>query len=183
MLRCVRPAVMLAAVMLAIAICPTHMAAAQAPAHNEATFAKTYARVVEIFGGQEALQAAYEEARAEQARVEGALQISINMEMRLRENGRADMATIYTNAANGLRPTVEKLRAVFARLDALDSPIDESRGKAAYDRVKAEYASLFERPVVEQFEFSKTHPLKNDPLVAVQTAAEALIAVGDKKPA
>ena len=170
------------AIMLGIALCTVQTGMAQAPTRNAAAFAKAYGEIVERFGGQEAFQASYEEARLQQAHTEGALQISINMEKRLRENGRADAADIYLTTANGLRPVAENLREVFTKFDALDSPIDEARGAAAYERIKAEYASLFERPVVDQFEFSKSHPLKSDPLVAVQAAAETLIAAAESKP-
>ncbi len=157
-------------------------AAAQVPAYNAAAFTKTYAQVVDIFGGQEKFQAAYEEARAEQARMEGALQLSLNLEARLRANNNAKAADIYLNAANGLRPVVETLRATFAKFDALDTPLDEARAKAAHDRIAADLAAVLQRPMTEQYEFSKTHKLTDEPLNAIQTAAGTLIAVAEKKP-
>jgi|GEM_PF-3546693 len=153
---------------------------AQPAPDKAAKVADTYAKSVEIFGGQDKLQAAFEEARAEQVRVEGALQLSLNLEARLRANNAAASADIYLKAADGLKPSVEKLREVFAKLEALDTPLDEARGRAAYDRVTAEHAALFQKPLIEQFEYSKAHPLTPEPLTAIQTMAEILIAVAEK---
>lgn len=155
---------------------------AQVPAHNAEAFAKTWSGVVEIFEGQDRFQAAFEEARAEQARVEGALQLSLNLEARFRANDAVKAADIYLNAANDLRPTVDHLRDVFAKFEALDTPLDEARARAAYDRVSAEYAALFQRPLTEQFEFSKTHKISSEPLSSIQVAAETLLAVASRKP-
>jgi hypothetical protein len=157
-------------------------ASAQLPPHNAAKFAEVFAEVETTFGGRDGFQKAYEDARAEQARVEGALQLSLNIEARFRANDRADLADIYLKAGNGLRATIETLRTTFAKFDALDSPLDEARGRAAYDRVAAEHAALFQRPVAEQFEYSKTHPLTAEPLNAVQTATQVLIAIAERKP-
>lgn len=44
----------------------------------------------------------------------------------------------------------------------------------------AEQAALFQKPVVEQLEYSKTHPLTPEPLSAIQAMAEILTAVADK---
>lgn len=158
------------------------IAGAQVPAHNAEKFASVYAQVVEIFGGQAAFQTAYEEARAEQARVETALQLSLNLEARFRANNAVKSADIYLNAANGLRTTVENLRVTFTKLEALNTPLDETRAKAAYDRVIAEHAAIFQKPLTEQFDYSKAHKLSEEPLRAVQTAANTLIAVAEKKP-
>lgn len=169
-------------VALGFSSAPVPAAWAEVPAHNRANFDKAWTRIVDVFGGEAQFQAAYEEARAEQARVEGALQISLNLEARFRANNSPGNADIYLNAANGLRISVENMRATFAKFDALDTPVDEARGKAAYDRVTAEHAALFERPMSEQFDYSKTHPLTQEPLVSVQTAAAALVAVAERKP-
>lgn len=157
-------------------------ASAQVPAHNAAKFAEVYAKVEEIFGGPAGFQTAFEAARAEQARVEGALQLSLNLEQRFRANGATEPADIYLGASNSLRPVVDNLRKVFSKLDALDTPLDEARGKAAYDRVTAEHATVFQLPVAEQFTYSKEHPLTEEPLRAVQTAVETLIAIAERKP-
>lgn len=157
-------------------------AQAQVPAHNAEKFASAYARMVEIFGGQDAFQAAYEEARAEQARVETALQLSLNIEARFRANNATKGADIYLNVANGLRTTADNLRVTFTKFDALDTPLDEARGKAAYDRVTAEHAAIFQKTMTEQFDYSKSLKLVEEPLRAVQTAANTLIAVADRKP-
>lgn len=170
-----------AAAMLAAGLIGTPAAAQVAP-HNAAKFAEVFAEVESIFGGRDAFQKAYEDARAEQARMEGALQLSLNLEARLRANNRAAQADIYINAANGLRPSVETLRATFTKFEALDSPLDEARGRAAYDRIAAEHAALFQRPMTEQFEYSKTHPLTEEPLKAVQAATQVLVAVAERKP-
>ncbi len=164
------------------ALAPGLAAQAQVPAHNAERFASAYARMVEVFGGQEAFQKAYEEARAEQARVETALQLSLNLEARFRANDAIKSADIYLNAANGLRTSVENLRTTFAKLEALNTPLDEARAKAAYDRVTAEDAAILKKPLTEQFEYSKTHKLSGDPLSAVQTAADTLIAIAARKP-
>lgn len=156
-------------------------AVAQVPAHNAAAFTKAYAQVVDVFGGQEKFQASYEEARAEQARVEGALQLSLNLEARFRANNSTKAADIYLNAANGLRPVIETLRVTFAKFDALDTPLDEARAKAAHDRIAAELAVVLQRPLTEQYEFSKTHTLTEEPLGAIQAAVGTLIAVAEKK--
>lgn len=155
-------------------------AMAQVPSHNATKFAEVFAEVETIFGGRDAFQKAYEDARAEQARMEGALQLSLNFEARFRANNRADLADIYLKAGNSLKPSVETLRTTFATFDALDSPLDEARGRAAYDRVAAEHAALFQRPVAEQFDYSKTHPLTEEPLRAVQAATQTLIAVAGR---
>lgn len=165
----------------ALAFLPTD-ASAQVLPHNAKKFGEVYAEVEAIFGGAEGFQKAFEEARAEQARMEGALQLSLNLEARLRANNAIESADIYLNSANVLRPSVENLRVTFAKLDALDTPLDESRGKAAYDRIAAELTAIYQRPMTEQFEYSKTHPLTREPLAAVQTAANTLIAVAEKKP-
>lgn len=81
-----------------------------------------------------------------------------------------------------MRTTVDNLRETFTKFDALDSPLDEALGRAAYDRVTAEIAPVLQRPMTEQFEYSKTHPLTNEPLKSVQTAAGTLVAVAHKKP-
>lgn len=172
-----------AAAVAALVAFSAPLAVPQVPAHNRANFDKTWARIVEIFEGQDKLQAAYEEARAEQARTEGALQLSLNLEARFRANNSLKNADSYLNAANSLRPTVESLRTTFARFDALDTPLDEARGKAAYDRVAAELAAIYQRPMTEQFEYAKALTLKQEPLVPVQTAANTLLAVAGKKPA
>jgi len=155
----------------------------QVPAHNRANFDKAWAQIIEIFEGQDKLQAAYEEARAEQARMEAALQLSLNLEARLRANNSIKGADIYLNAANSLRPSVENLRTVFAKFEALDTALDEARAKAAYDRTTAEIAPVFERPMTEQFEYAKALALKIEPLRAVQTSVETLLAVAARKPA
>ncbi|MEQ1784977.1 MAG: hypothetical protein ABMA14_26830 [Hyphomonadaceae bacterium] len=157
-------------------------ASAQVAPHNAAKFAEVFAKVEAIFGGRDGFQKAYEDARAEQARMEGALQLGLNLEARFRANNRPDLADIYLNAANSLKPSVDTLRATFAKFDALDSLLDEARGRAAYDLVAAEHAALFQRPVTEQFDYSKTHPLAEEPLKAVQTATQTLIAIAERKP-
>ena len=153
---------------------------AQVLPHNAAKFAEVFAEVESIFGGRDGFQKAYEDARAEQARMEGALQLSLNIEARFRANDRADLADIYLKAGNGLRPSVETLRTTFAKFDALDSPLDEARGRAAYDRVSAEHAALFQRSVADQFEYSKAHPLTEEPLKSIQMATQALIAIANR---
>ena len=158
------------------------VAIAQVLPHNTAKFAEVYAQVEEIFGGAAGFQKAFEDARAEQARMEGALQISLNLEARLRANDSAKSADIYLNAANALRPAVENLRTVFAKFDALETPLDEASARAAYDRVAAEHAALFQQPMTEQFNYSKAHPLTEEPLKSFQVAAETLIAVAQRKP-
>lgn len=175
-----KPAGTLAALLLAVVTAPA--VAAQVPTHNSAAFTKAYADVVKTFGSQEKFQIAYEEARAEQARVEGALQLSLNLEARFRANNAIPSADTYLKVANALRTTVDNLRETFTKFDALDSPLDEALGRAAYDRVTAEIAPVFQRPMTEQFEYSKTHPLTNEPLKSVQTAAGVLVAVAHKKP-
>lgn len=170
------------AAMLATAWLAAPGASAHVAPHNAAKFAEVFAEVEAIFGSRDAFQKAYEDARAEQARMEGALQLSLNFEARFRANNRADLADIYLKAGNSLKPSVEMLRTTFAKFDALDSPLDEARGRAAYDRVAAEHAALFQRPVAEQFEYSKTHPLTEEPLKSIQVATQTLIAVAEKKP-
>lgn len=165
---------------LAAAWLAAPFASAQVAPHNAAKFAEVFAQVEDIFGGRDAFQKAYEDARAEQARMEGALQLSLNLEARFRANDRADLADIYLKAGNSLKPTVETLRTTFAKFDALDSPLDETRGRAAYDRVAAEHAALFQRPMTEQYDYSKTHPLTEEPLKSVQVATQTLIAIATK---
>lgn len=172
--------VCVAAAMVAASLIGTPAIAQVAP-HNAAKFAEVFAEVEGIFGGRDAFQKAYEDARAEQARMEGALQLSLNLEARFRANNRADLADIYLKAANGLRPSVETLRETFAKFEALDSPLDEARGRAAHDRVAAEHAALFQLPMTEQFEYSKTHPLTEEPLKSIQIATQTLIAVAGRK--
>ncbi len=157
-------------------------ALAQVAPHNAKRFAEVFAELEAIFGGRDAFQKAYEDARAEQARVEGALQLSLNLEARFRANNAISSADIYLNAANALRTSVENLRETFTKFEALDSVLDEARGRAAYDRVTAEIAPVFQRPMTEQFQYAKTHPLTEEPLKAVQTAAGTLVAVAHKKP-
>jgi hypothetical protein len=157
-------------------------ALAQVPAHNAQKFGEVFAQVEEIFGGRDALQTAFEQARAEQARMEGALQLSLNLEQRFRANGAVEPADIYRNAANGLRGSVDHLRDVFLKFNALDTPLDEAKAQAAYDAVTAEHAALFQQPMTAQFEYSKTHPLTEEPLKAVQVAAETLIAIARRPP-
>jgi hypothetical protein len=168
------------AAMLATLCLAAPVAYAQVAPHNAAKFEEVFAEVESIFGGRDAFQKAYEDARAEQARMEGALQLSLNLEARFRANNRADLADIYLNAANALRPSVENLRVTFAKFEALQSPLDEARGRDAYDRVSAEHATLFQQPLTEQFEYSKTHPLTKEPLQAVQMATDTLIAVANR---
>lgn len=156
-------------------------ATAQVAPHNAAKFAEVFAEVENIFGGRDSFQKAYEDARAEQARMEGALQLSLNLETRFRANNAATLADIYLNAANGLRPSIETLRTTFGKFEALDSPLDEARGRAAYDRIAAEHAALFQRPMTEQYEYSKTHPLTEEPLKSIQVATQTLIAVAERK--
>lgn len=153
---------------------------AQLLPHNAAKFAEVFAGVETIFGGRDGFQKAHEDARAEQARMEGALQLSLNLEARFRANNRVDLADIYLNAANALRPSVESLRVTFAKFEALQSPLDEARGRDADDRVAAEHATLFQQPLTEQFEYSVTHPLTKEPLKAVQMATEAFIAEANR---
>jgi hypothetical protein len=157
-------------------------AMAQVAPHNAERFAEAFAKVEAAFGGRDAFQKAYEDARAEQARVEAALQLSLNLEARFRANNAIPSADIYLNAANALRTSVENLRETFTKFEALDSPLDEARGRAAYDRVTAEIAPVFQQPMTEQFQYAKTHPLTGEPLKSVQTAAGTLVAVAHKKP-
>lgn len=171
-----------AAAILAAGLHVTPCASAQVPAHNAAKFAEVYARVEAIFGGPEAFQKAFEDARAEQARMEGALQLSLNLEARFRANNSVKNADIYLNAANALRPSVENLRTTFTKLDALDTPLDEAKARAIYDRISAEHAALYQRPLTEQFEYSKTHALTEEPLKSMQTAAATLVAIAERKP-
>jgi len=171
------------AAILATSFNATPCASAQVPAHNAAKFAEVYAEIEKIFGGPEAFQKAFEDARAEQARMECALKLSLNLEARFRANNSIKNADIYLNAANGLRTSVENLRTLFAKFAALDTALDEARAKAAYDRTTAEIAPIFERPMTEQFEYAKTLALEIEPLRAVQTSVETLIAVAARKPA
>lgn len=127
------------------------------------------------------MQASFEEARAEQARMEVALKLSENIEAQFRANGATAAADIHRKAADGLRPAVAHLQVVFAKLDTLDTPLDEARGRAAYDRTKVELTAVLQQPMTEQYEYSKTHRLKEEPLRAVQLAAETLIAVAAPK--
>ena len=166
--------------LVAFALSPTD-ALAQVLPQNAVKFAAAYVKVEEVFGGPAGFQKAFEDARAEHARLEGALQISVNLEARLRANDNAKAADIYLNAANALRPSAEHLRAVFAKFDALETALDEASARAAYDRVAAEHAALFQRPMTEQFDYSKTHPLTEEPLRAFQMAAETLIAIATRK--
>lgn len=172
-----------AAAILATSLHATPFASAQVPAHNAAKFAEVYAEIEKIFGGPEAFQKAFEDARAEQARMEGALQLSLNLEARFRANNAIKNADIYLNAANGLRLSVDNLRTALAKFDALDTALDEARAKAAYGRITAEIAPIFERPMTEQFEYSKTLVLEIEPLRAVQTSVETLLAIAARKPA
>ncbi|MEQ1610093.1 MAG: hypothetical protein ABL956_14150 [Hyphomonadaceae bacterium] len=171
------------AALLATGLLAATPASAQVPAHNSKKFGEVYAEIEEVFGGPESFQKAFEDARAEYARMEGALQLSLNLEARLRANNSAKSADIYLNAGNALRPSVEHLRTVFAKFDALETALDEARARAAYDHVVADHAALFQRPMTEQFEYSKTHPLTAEPLKSFQIAAETLIAVATRKPA
>jgi len=118
------PAGTVAALLLAVVTAP--VVAAQVPTHNAAAFTKAYADVMKIFGSQEKFQTAYEEAR-----VEGALQLSLNLEVRFRANNAIPSADTYLKVANALRTTVDNLRETFTKFDALGSPLDEARGRAA----------------------------------------------------
>lgn len=175
-----RSRLMGAAMLVAASLTFVSGASAELSADKAKAVAEAYSKSVALFGSQEKLQADYEEARAEQARVEGALQLSLNLEARLRANNATQGADIYLNAANSLRPVVDNLRTLFTKLEALDTPLDEARGQAAHDRVAAEHAALFQRPMTEQYEYSKTHPLKPEPLGAIQAMAGVLIAVAEK---
>lgn len=155
---------------------------AQVRPENAAKFAEVFAEVEAIFGGRDAFQTAYDEARAEQARMEGALQLSLNLEARFRANNSIPSADIYLKAANALKPSVENLRDTFTKFDALDSPLDEARARAAHDAVASELAVVYQKPMTEQFEYSKALVLKEEPLKAVQTATGVLVAVAHKKP-
>ena len=170
------------AAMLAIAPCAAQYASAQVPSHNAKKFGEVYAQIENIFGGPEAFQKAFEDARAEQARMEGALQLSLNLEARFRANGATAPADIYLKTINSLRPTVENLRNTFAKLDALNTPLDEAKARTAYDRISAEHAALYQRPMTEQYEYAKTHRLTEEPLKSVQTGAQTLIAIAERKP-
>ncbi len=88
------------AAILAMSLGATPYAHGQVPPQNAAKFAEVYARVETIFGGPEGFQKAFEDARAEQARMEGALQLSINLEARLRANNAIPSADIYLKTAN-----------------------------------------------------------------------------------
>jgi hypothetical protein len=171
-----------AATILTTGLHATPCASAQVPAHNAAKFAEVYAEIEKIFGGPEAFQKAFEDTRIEQARMEGALQLSLNLEARFRANNSIKNADIYLNAANALRPSVENLRTTFTKLDALATALDEAKAQAAYDRVTAEFAALYQRPLTEQFEYSKTHRLTEEPLKSMQTAAGTLVAIAERKP-
>ena len=60
--------------------------------------------------------------------------------------------------------------------------LDEAKARTAYDRISAEHAALYQRPMTEQYEYAKTHRLTEEPLKSVQTAAQTLIAIAERKP-
>lgn len=170
------------AAMLATGLYAAAPASAQVPPHNAKKFGEVYVEIEKIFSGPEAFQKAFEDARAEQARMEGAPQLSINLEARFRANGATAPADIYRKAADSLKPTVDNLRTVFAKLDALNTPLNEARAHAAYDRISAEHAAVYQRSMTEQYEYSKAHNLTEEPLKSIQMAVETLIAIAQRKP-
>ena len=86
-----------------------------------------------------------------------ALRLSENLESRFRLNGATAPADVYRNVADSLKPTAEDLLVVFAKLDALDTPLDEARGRIAYDRAKADLSAALQMPMTEQYQYSTTH--------------------------
>jgi hypothetical protein len=156
-------------------------ASAQWPGRYTSNFDSAYAEIEAVFGGPAAMQAAYESAQAQLARAEGALQIGQNMEARFRASGEVQSADAHKRANDALRTSIQNSRESLAKLDALDTRLDEAKGKAAYNAAAAELALVLKKPLWEQYDYSKANPLQAEPLSAVVTAA-ALLAGVAKKP-
>jgi hypothetical protein len=144
--------------------------------------AQAYEQIVQRFGSQMGLQLRYEAACSEMGHINAAIAMDWNVAKAFRDNGRHDLAGPIQRTADELKKVYDHAADVVYRLEVLDTPLDEARGRSAFNASIAQTRSLLEKTPAEQFEHGRTRTLETKNLIAIATAAEQILAVHQKHP-
>lgn len=157
-------------------------ALAQTPHPRAAEIAGMIARLNEAVGGPAALQKVYDDARSQQARIDGALALAAALEPAFRAGTRPEIADQIAGARAALAPLQEPMRQRYQKLAALDTALDEAAAQAAYDRTWAIFAAALKQPAVEQYKvFVAEGALDSETVKTGQMVADLILAAAEGK--